>query len=350
MSGNAHDILVVGGGLAGTLVALSLLERGQRVALVDEYRAASASRVAAGLLTPIGGRRLTRVGPLERMLPTARRIYRKVERQRGRAFFREVDTLRLCRNEEEAGHYRRRRADPDYRPYLDTPIHGTEDRPEAYFIRGGGILDTEAFLEAAGAVIASRGVRQEARLEPGDVRVDREGVEWEGLRADRVVFCEGYRVRENPWFHWLPLTPVKGEMVGGHLQGEVPDQPVNRKVTLVPCGGEAFLLGSTFDRHHPDELPTEAGRRELLAHLPALLGGMPEATVTRHRAGIRPAPTDHRPMAGCHPEEPRVAVLNGLGARGALIGPYYAERLAAHLVAGEELPEEADIARFRERA
>ena len=43
-------------------------------------------------------------------------------------------------------------------------------------------------------------------------------------------------------------------------------------------------------------------------------------------------------------------MLNGLGARGALLGPYYAERLAAHLCAGEELAPQVDVARFRDRA
>ncbi|MFP4616221.1 MAG: NAD(P)/FAD-dependent oxidoreductase [Thiohalorhabdus sp.] len=347
---NEHDFLIVGGGLAGSLLALALLERGWRVALVDQPRPASASRVAAGLLTPIGGRRLTRAGPLEELLPAAIGTYRRVEERTRRALLREVDTLRLCRGPEEAGHYRRRRADPDFRPYLGGPLAGSEEEPEAYPVHGGGVLDTETFLEAAAEIVGDRGTLRRGVVDPEDVMVGPAGAAWGELRADRVVFCEGYRVRENPWFHWLPLTPVKGEVVGGRLPGGLPERPVNRKVTLVPRGDQAFLLGSTFDRHQVDEIPTHAGREELLAHLPALLGERPEVEVTEHRAGIRPAPADHHPLLGCHPREPRACVLNGLGARGALIGPYYAERLAEHLVDGAPLPPKADIARFRERA
>ncbi|WP_176758715.1 NAD(P)/FAD-dependent oxidoreductase [Thiohalorhabdus denitrificans] len=347
---NEHDFLIVGGGLAGSLLALALLERGRRVALVDQPRAASASRVAAGLLTPIGGRRLTRAGPLEELLPAAIRTYRRAEERTGRALLREVDTLRLCRGAEEAEHYRRRRADPDFRPYLGAPVAGSEEEPEAYPVHGGGVLDTEAFLEAAAEIVAASGTLRRGVVDPKDVTVGPEGVAWGELRADRVVFCEGYRVRENPWFHWLPLTPVKGEVLGGRLEEGLPDRPVNRKVTLVPWGDQEFLLGSTFDRHNVDEVPTAAGRAELLHQLPGLLGERPEVEVTEHRAGIRPAPTDHHPLLGCHPRESRACVLNGLGARGALIGPYYAERLAEHLVEEAPLPPKADIARFRDRA
>ncbi|HKL77984.1 MAG TPA: FAD-dependent oxidoreductase [Gammaproteobacteria bacterium] len=346
---NEYDTLIAGGGLAGSLLALALVERGQRVALVDAGDPASASRVAAGLLTPVGGRRLTRVGPLEAMLPAAEETYRRLEAQSGRSFYRPVEILRLCRGPEEAEQYRRRRADPDFQPYLGPPVVGSEAQPEAYFVRGGGLLDTEAFLEAAAEKIATQGTLRRETLAAEDVRVAETGVRWADLHADRVVFCEGHRVGANPWFHWLPVTPVKGEVIGGTVTGGLPEQPVNRKVTLIPESGGGFWLGSTFDRHHPDQQPTADGRAELLDHLPALIGEAGEVAVTRHRAGIRPAPTDHHAMLGCHPHEPRVAVLNGLGARGALIGPYYAQCLADYLTSGAELPSQVDIARFRER-
>ena len=41
--------LIVGQGLAGTLLAFSLLEKGEEVLIADDYNHASASQVAAGM-------------------------------------------------------------------------------------------------------------------------------------------------------------------------------------------------------------------------------------------------------------------------------------------------------------
>ena len=47
------DFIIVGQGLAGTLLAHDLEEKGNRLLLIDSNESASASRVAAGLPTCI---------------------------------------------------------------------------------------------------------------------------------------------------------------------------------------------------------------------------------------------------------------------------------------------------------
>ena len=53
------DFLIVGQGLAGSLLAQELLRRGRTVHVVDDHWKSSASQVAAGLMTPLTGRRFT---------------------------------------------------------------------------------------------------------------------------------------------------------------------------------------------------------------------------------------------------------------------------------------------------
>ena len=54
------DYLIVGQGLAGSLLAMTLVKMGKSVLVVDRYQTSSASRVAAGLLNPVTGRKLDR--------------------------------------------------------------------------------------------------------------------------------------------------------------------------------------------------------------------------------------------------------------------------------------------------
>ena len=51
------DFIVVGQGIAGTLLAFDLIEARKSVAIIDVNLKASATRVAAGLINPVGMRR-----------------------------------------------------------------------------------------------------------------------------------------------------------------------------------------------------------------------------------------------------------------------------------------------------
>ena len=52
------DFLIVGHGLAGSVLAHMLLERGQRVVVLEDKSLHSASKVAAGLVNPLIGPKL----------------------------------------------------------------------------------------------------------------------------------------------------------------------------------------------------------------------------------------------------------------------------------------------------
>ncbi|MBS1662348.1 MAG: FAD-dependent monooxygenase, partial [Bacteroidetes bacterium] len=52
------DVLIIGQGICGTFLAHELERAGLSYLLIDEVRPFSASRVAAGLINPVTGRRL----------------------------------------------------------------------------------------------------------------------------------------------------------------------------------------------------------------------------------------------------------------------------------------------------
>ena len=64
-----------------------------------------------------------------------------------------------------------------------------------------------------------------------------------------------------------------------------------------------------------------------------------------HVAGVRPTTADRNAFLGTHPEQPRLHLFNGFGARGALSIPWYARRMAGYLLQHRPLPAEADLAR-----
>jgi glycine/D-amino acid oxidase-like deaminating enzyme len=68
--------------------------------------------------------------------------------------------------------------------------------------------------------------------------------------------------------------------------------------------------------------------------------------VIRQSAGVRPViKIDNRPIVGVHPDQPRLAVLNGLGSKGALQAPFAANQLIAYLEKGTPVHPEFDVCR-----
>jgi glycine/D-amino acid oxidase-like deaminating enzyme len=55
---------------------------------------------------------------------------------------------------------------------------------------------------------------------------------------------------------------------------------------------------------------------------------------------------DKRPVAGRHPEQARLGLINGLGSKGGLWAPFLARRWAEHLAAGRVFDEEIGVGRF----
>ncbi|MEF8793692.1 NAD(P)/FAD-dependent oxidoreductase [Thiohalorhabdus sp.] len=335
-----RPILIAGQGLAGTLLAVALIERGRRVLVADPGHAVGASGVAAGLVNPITGQRLARAGDLETLLPATHRRLTALAELLGQPVHRPTPILRYLWGDRPRTAWPRRREDSAYTPYLEA---GPE--PDSVWIHGGAVVDNEALIRGVRAWLADNGNLVAERVDPGDVTEAREGIRWAGGSYSRVVFCEGDQVGTNPWFGEIPLAPIKGQVLEGRAS-DLPAYPVHGTKSLVPLGGDRFRVGATYDRDDIGREPTEAGRVALEAGMEELLPRPEGATINRHLAAIRPGSPDGRPFLGHPPGHPRVGLFNGLGSKGLLLGPYYADRLAQALAEGGDLPPEATPDRF----
>jgi glycine oxidase len=154
-------------------------------------------------------------------------------------------------------------------------------------------------------------------------------------------------VQANPWFNWLPLTPAKGETL--ILECPTLDLPraiYHHRKWLLPYGDHIFRLGATFDNDDASPEPTEAGARELLDAARSFIAPQHSLIVKQHYAGLRPSTKDVRPFIGDHPTEAGLHIFNGLGSKGASLAPELIRQFLAHLLEGDALDLEIDIARF----
>ena len=104
------------------------------------------------------------------------------------------------------------------------------------------------------------------------------------------------------------------------------------------------MVGATYGRGDTSHDITDKARSDLVEKLKTLINCSFE--VINHVAGIRPTVKDRRPLVGRHSDHKQLYVLNGLGTRGVMIGPYVAGQLFEFMEHNTPLDKEIDIRRF----
>ena len=354
--------LIVGQGLAGSLLAWELMARGKRVFVVDRDEPVTSSKIAAGIVTPITGKRLAPSWRIDEMLDRANRFYRHVENETGRWLFRPAAIARLLANQTESERWRKRLAEnggkfPEHAGPLEIDDEWFNRNYGGFEMRGAGWLDVPAFLEATRQQLLERASYAIAEVESDAITVGEESLKWKSVEADRVVFCQGWEGNRNRWFDWIEYRHAKGEILDLELHEPAigsEQRIINREGWLLPAGepGEnRWRAGSTYEwDFSPDEATeTSVEKQEEIARKIGAMFRRPVAfKVTGHRAGVRPIIRESRGLIGVHPSlelHGRVAFFNGLGSKGVLNGPFLAHQLAEHLVNGAPIEEEVDLRR-----
>jgi glycine/D-amino acid oxidase-like deaminating enzyme len=325
------DCLIVGQGLAGTTLAWQARAAGLRVVVLDRGDAASASHAAAGLITPVTGKRLVKSWRFDAFHPAAVAFYRRVEAVIGEQVYDPTPMIRLFATDRERAVYESR-AEADFRG-LTTPITPPVNpawfagRLDGFEMPSAGRLDVPPYLDASRSAFERDGVIRPTGLEAEDLAVEPDAIRVPrlGLTARHVVFCTGFDFGTNPWFRQIPFNAAKGEILTLRVPGLDETRVVNRGVWLAPAGNGLFHAGATYAWDDLTPTPTAAGREKLEARLRTLLKLPFE--VVGHRAGVRPISADRNPVLGFHPAERRLGCFTGLGSKGVLLAPFFAKQM-----------------------
>ena len=342
------DYIIVGLGLSGAALASRLEDRGRSFVVFDEGKTNS-SKVAGGMMNPVILKRFTLAWNADVQLATANAFYRKVEQQTGGSFLRPVELYRRFSSAEEQNNWFEAADSRRLAPFLDTELK-FELNPAIPAEHGFGKvlgtqrLDTTTYLDSYSAYLSSSGKLRTGSFEYDKLQVSEEAVTYDGLQAGRIIFCEGFGIRMNPFFQYLPLTGNKGEYIIIHCPDLKLSTTIKSSVFISPAGNDNYAVGATYNHCDKAPEPTQEAREELESKLKKLIS-LPY-TVVDQVAGIRPSTADRRPVVGRHPELENLFCCNGFGSRGVIIAPTVAEYLLDLIEEGEALPEEIDLSRF----
>lgn len=354
MSRHDIDTLIIGQGLAGSLLAWELAHRGERILVIDDEHASASSTAAAGLINPVTGQRMVKTVGVDDYLPVAHKRYRALEEILGRELLYDIPMWRLLRHEKERQVWQKRKQDPEYADYLGGWLTTEQLQPPFVAPLGGfaqqhtGYLDTGALLEGMREYLLETGRYRPQHINYEMLELVDEEIRFDGVTCRRVIFCEGYKAMHNPWFDWLPFTPAKGEILSLRFEQALPKVMINAGRWLMPRANGEYRLGATYEHEQLDEVITAEAKQTLLDALPGILVEPAPYKVIAHQAGVRPATTDRQPFIGLHPEWPQLGIFNGFGSKGSLLIPWHAETFADALLCDCALPIECDIRRHLE--
>ena len=347
------DYLIIGQGLAGSLLAWELIQRGCKVVIVDNSRE-NASLVAAGLINPITGMRFVKSADVDTLLPAAKQLYSELADFFQQPFYIEKPMLRIFRSDSELKNAAKRLNSPDYQTYLaDIQL---PDKTIGNLITLFGFLEqkqtgyllTKPLLSCLKTFFIAKGCYRQADFDYQDLRLE-PSLHWQDIAPKRIIFCEGHNATQNPRFSWLPFQPVKGEILTLQHQTELPDKILNYGNWLIPLNDYRIRIGATFDRENLNTQTTEQGKNNLLNALSQISPDLSDATVINHQANIRPCTQDRQPFIGLHPQHKQLAIFNGFGAKGSLQIPWYSRYFADALLDGTPLPQACNIQRYYEK-
>lgn len=346
---NYHTI-IVGHGIAGALLGHFMEQAGQTCCYFDAPAQTAATQVAAGIINPITGRRYVKAWRVDDLLPFAQQTYRQLEADLGISFYHPRPLIRSLFDRGEDNDWQARQLDPDFAGYFQHPpqVGNIPDitQPVFGYFQPGQCAQVNVGV-LANALRARReqsGCFRAEAFDYAQLEVMPHGVRYGDIEADRVVFCEGWRNRHNPYFDAAPFQGNKGQVLLIRLPEARLEAMFKHRLFVVPLEDDLYWVGSTSENRFDDDAPTTQGADYLHARLAEVLATPYE--VVAHQSAVRPTVRDRRPVLGRSPEHPPLWLFNGLGTKGASLAPYWAHHLAQHILHGQPLDEGVDLGRF----
>jgi glycine/D-amino acid oxidase-like deaminating enzyme len=341
MSEREYDYIIVGQGVGGTLLSWFLHERKKTHLVIDNDHYQAASKIAAGVINPITGRKYVKSWRIEELLPFARETYQAISKYINEKIYHDKLIYRGLYSIKDENTWETRKADPVAGQFIVDEPSTEEFDDKVNGIFAYGVLKQGMQVQLGKLVVAYRKILENQnailseKFDYAQLEITNSGVKYKDVKAAKIIFAEGYQAQFNPYFKHLAFEPAKGDVLIIKVQGRPFDNILRHKVFVCPIDEEHYWVGSGYRWTFDDDAPDEEKGQELRDKLDEILNVPYE--VVDHIAGIRPCVKGRRPFLGRHSEYPNLVIFNGLGTKGASLGPYWANHLIQHLEEDTEI-------------
>lgn len=343
------DFIIVGHGLAGSVLAIQLIKAGYLVCVIDDPKLSSSSKVAAGIWNPVVFKRLTKSWLADELVPELIDFYCYFETETKTSLISQRNIIKPFTEGQEKMLWHKKAQSENH--FLDKELYQnleitSKDTIRSYSkVLNAGNLDVLAFFEASKNFIQERNTFISEKFDFNGLKINESVISYKELQAKNVIFAEGYLISQNPYFNWIPMKPAKGEVLTIYCEDLLIEKDIlNKGIFMLPLGNNTFKVGATYEWNDLNDEPTEKAKSELEAKLKALI--KVPYQILRHEAGVRPSVIDRRPVVGRHPEKSNLFVFNGFGTKAVMLAPYFAKQFVQYFKSNLPLNPEVDVMRF----
>jgi glycine/D-amino acid oxidase-like deaminating enzyme len=343
------DFLIIGQGISGTWLSYYLQKEGKSILVIDNGYANAPSKIAAGIINPVTGRRHVTVWMAEELLPAAWNAYTQIGLELGITtisqktiidFFPSPQMrLSFLQRTDEDDTYVKKHTDENSFRHLFNYEFGCGEIQPVY------TAHLETLLPAWRQQLKDNQQLLEEEFDVTQLEPAQDKVYYKHITASKIIFCDGVTGGTLPYFKALPFAPNKGEVLLAHIPDLPEDHIYKKGMMLAPLTApDLWWIGSNYAWEFANEDITTAFRsstEQLLQHWLKI-----PFTILTHQSGIRPATLERRPFVGIHPQYPVIGILNGMGTKGCSLAPWFARQLTDHLLHNHPILPEADIKRF----
>lgn len=342
------DYIIVGAGLAGLCMARFCIKHKKSFIMIDNAQRTS-SKVAGGMFNAVVLKRFTSIWEADAQLKLADVFYPEVEEMLNTSFYHTLPIYRKFATIEEQNNWFLACDNPVTAPYLNQDLlkdkfqHINSDYHFGEVYKTG-FLNVNLFVQTFQEYLHKKDLLLKEPFIYDELIINSDSVSYKDIEAKQIVFAEGFSMLNNPFFNYLPLDGTKGELLYVKISSLKLKSIIKSSVFIIPVGNDIYKVGATYNWQDKSDDVTDDAKNELIEGLEKLIDC--EYEIIEHVAGVRPTVKDRRPLVGAHYQHKNLYILNGLGTRGVLLGPYLADKLIQNIENNVPLDPNINVARY----
>lgn len=344
------DVIIVGSGIAGINLAWELYQRNHTFVLISQPKLSLSSLIAPGIWNPIVFKRITTTWNASVLINNLLSFYSNIENSLQKNLIRHLKIWHVLNSSEEEKLWtKKEELYPRFLNSIQTiqqkNFIGLKQNLKVGEVNHCGRLITTEYIYYSIDFFKKQNSFIENIFYHDLLNIKDNQIEYDNILAQHIVFCEGYKVKENPLFSFVSLKPAKGEIVEIETKTNLLPENIilHKHINIIPNGNNKYLISSNYDWANLNDTPTEEVKQKLLLEFEEVF--KTDYQIIGHYAGVRPA-ADRRPILGSHPEYKNVWIFNGLGTKGIMLSPYCAKVLAEAMFNGKIIDSEINVKRF----
>ena len=348
-----YDLVIVGQGITGTILYDFAKTKFKNILIISNKNFSSSTEVAAGIYNPISIKRCTLSWGIEKILPYSLSYYKKLQQRLDQKIIFPIEILKLFLSKEDKSNWEIKKSNTSVGLY----IKEIKNKINYNFLNknlGGAIISssghvninliTNVFFKQ----MSKNKIFWNEKFNHSLLKIYQNHIKYKDIKSKRIVFCEGDRGAENPFFKNCRFSLCKGEVLLCQTNKNLNLKHIlSKEVFIVPKEKNIIQIGATYERDYFSREITCSAADFLIKKTKKIIDC--DLEILQQKAAIRPTVIDRRPIIGTHVKYENMHIFNGFGSKSVVLAPYFANLFIDKLVYGKPCITEVNPYRFKQK-